>query len=145
VIGEGQQRAIVKELLEDEPKAVTWLHYSVDAHYLARVYRASDLFVHPGVEETFGLVALESQACGLPVCGFVGTRLDRIILHDQSFWARENHPVELAVAVEQAMTKDIRRIGQAASEAVAERFSWDQVFPRLFAIYEKVVAEHRTR
>jgi len=36
-------------------------------------YRAADLFVHPGVQETFGLAALECQACGTPVVGIRGS------------------------------------------------------------------------
>lgn len=34
---------------------------------LARLYTAADLFVHPGVEETFGMTVAESCACGTPV------------------------------------------------------------------------------
>ncbi|RDB60537.1 glycosyl transferase [Gordonibacter sp. 28C] len=38
-----------------------------DPKALARVYTAADLFVHPGVEETYGLAVAEAQACGTPV------------------------------------------------------------------------------
>lgn len=34
---------------------------------LAEAYSAADVFVHPGVEETFGLTVTEAQACGTPV------------------------------------------------------------------------------
>ena len=33
---------------------------------LAEAYSAADVFVHPGVEETFGLTVVEAQACGTP-------------------------------------------------------------------------------
>ena len=33
---------------------------------LAEAYSAADVFVHPGVEETFGLTVAEAQACGTP-------------------------------------------------------------------------------
>ena len=59
---------------------------------LARYYRAADLFVHPGVQETFGLVALESQACGTPVVGIRGSYMDNVIFHEQESWALENTP-----------------------------------------------------
>jgi len=56
-------------------------------------YRAANLFVHPSVQETFGLVALESQACGTPVVGIRGSYMDRIILpYDQKSWAQKNSP-----------------------------------------------------
>lgn len=34
---------------------------------LAEAYSAADVFVHPGVEETFDLTVAEAQACGTPV------------------------------------------------------------------------------
>ena len=34
---------------------------------LAEAYSAADAFVHPGVEETFGMTVAEAQACGTPV------------------------------------------------------------------------------
>ncbi len=70
--------------------SVTWLQYCTDSLELARFYRAADLFVHPGVQETFGLMALESQACGTPVVGIRGSYMDRIIFRSQEPWAREN-------------------------------------------------------
>jgi hypothetical protein len=43
------------------------------------------------------------------------------------------------------MAQDLHALGEKASDAVAARFSWDEVFPRLFEIYDAVVAEHRSR
>ena len=34
---------------------------------LAEAYTTADVFVHPGVEETFGMTVAEAQACGTPV------------------------------------------------------------------------------
>lgn len=36
---------------------------------LAEAHSAADVFVHPGVEETFGMTVAEAQACGTPVVG----------------------------------------------------------------------------
>jgi alpha-1,6-mannosyltransferase len=61
VIGDGPERGDLAELQARCPN-VTWMRYCTDSADLARYYRAADLFVHPGTQETFGLVALESQA-----------------------------------------------------------------------------------
>src|SRR5207253_11022293 len=78
VIGDGPERGDLAELQARCPN-VTWMRYCTDSADLARYYRAADLFVHPGTQETFGLVALESQACGTPVVGIRGSYMDRII------------------------------------------------------------------
>ena len=38
-----------------------------DARKLAEIYSTADLFLHPGVEETFGLTVAEAQSCGTRV------------------------------------------------------------------------------
>ena len=40
---------------------------------LAEAYSAADVFVHPGVEETFGMTVAEAQACGTPVIVTAGS------------------------------------------------------------------------
>src|SRR5207244_6568944 len=99
VIGDGPQRKKLREL-QRRTRNVSWIQYCTDSASLARYYRAADLFVHPGVQETFGLVALESQASGTPVMGIRGSYMDGIICHDQESWARENSAEALADAIE---------------------------------------------
>lgn len=116
--------------------------YCSDPAELARIYRAADLFVHPGVQETFGLVALESQASGTPVVGIKGSYMDRIIFSDQKQWATENSPAALADAIEGKFTIDLRAAGLRASQEARGRYAWRIVFSRLMDIYSDVVARY---
>ena len=142
VLGDGPQREQLRRL-ETQTGNVTWIPYCTDSLELARFYRAADVFVHPGRQETFGLVALESQACGTPVVGIRGSQMDRIIFHDQDSWARENTPEALAKAIEQFAAGDLKAMGAAAAQASAERYAWPRVFERLFYIYREVCAEYK--
>jgi alpha-1,6-mannosyltransferase len=63
VIGDGPDRTQLRKL-QLRTDNVSWIRYCADPCELAGFYRAADLFVHPGVQETFGLAALECQACG---------------------------------------------------------------------------------
>lgn len=45
---------------------------------LAEVYTAADAFVHPGVEETFGMTVAEAQACGTPAVVVEGTACEEV-------------------------------------------------------------------
>ena len=145
VIGDGPQRQQL-EKLKAETESVSWVQYCTDPAELARYYRSADLFVHPGTQETFGLVALESQACGTPVVGIRGSRLDGIILHDQEGWAAENDPEALAAAIEQFSARDVKALGNQAGRNAAQNYAWPAVFERLFCIYREVCANyHRAR
>jgi len=141
-IGDGNQRGHLQEL-QSATGAVTWLPYCGDMAQLARYYRAADLFVHPGVQETFGLVALESQACGTPVVGIAGSYMDRIIFNSQQDWAHENSAPALAHAIQEASAANLSSTGKATSNTVRSLYSWTTVFDRLFAIYREVVKDYR--
>ena len=137
VVGDGPQRSELHKL-EKESGDVTWRQYSSDSEELARFYRAADLFVHPGVQETFGLTALESQACGTPVVGIRGSYMDRIILGNQEHWACDNSAAALAEAILAAAACDLRGGALAAAEIVRRRYAWPAVFAQLFDLYGRV-------
>ena len=137
-LGDGTQRPYLISLQNHTP-GVHWMPYCSDPAELARIYRSADLFVHPGVQETFGLVALESQASGTPVVGIRGSYMDRIIFSDQKQWATENTPAALAEAIESKFTIDLRAAGLRASEEARGRYSWKTVFSRLMDVYSDVV------
>ena len=140
VIGDGPERRHLARLRERNAN-VHWLPYQGDGLQLARLYRAADLFVHPGVQETFGLVALESQASGTPVVGIRGSYMDRIIFTDQKHWADENSPAALAQAIRTMAARDLAAEGQAAAARVHQFYGWDRVFERLFAVYGEVARQ----
>jgi alpha-1,6-mannosyltransferase len=142
VIGDGAQREELQHL-RSESGNVTWIPYCTESGELARYYRAADLFVHPGIQETFGFVALESQACGTPVVGIRGSYMDRIIFHDQGSWADENSPEALANAIEKFSENKLQKLGELASHVADERHAWAHVFKRLFRIYADVVRNFR--
>jgi alpha-1,6-mannosyltransferase len=143
VIGDGPQREHLRQLQARARDAVSWIRYCTDSAELARYYRAADLFVHPGVQETFGLVALESQACGTPVVGIRGSDMDSIILHEQECWARENSAEALADAIEESAAGKLSTLGGSAAEAAGTAHSWPRVFEQLFCIYREVCARYK--
>lgn len=142
VIGDGSQRNQLRKL-QARCKHVSWIRYCAEPRELARYYRAADLFVHPGVQETFGLVALESQACGTPVVGIRGSAMDDLIFHDQENWAPENTAQALSDAIEQMSERELSPLGKKAAERAAQLHAWPRVFERLFCIYREVCANYK--
>lgn len=141
VIGDGPHRAQLRAL-QRNCKAVSWIRYCAEPAELARFYRAADLFVHPGVQETFGLAALESEACGTPVVGIRGSYMDKVIVHSQEDWSRENTAEALAGAIEKWSAKELSAIGTEAARLARERHAWPHVFAQLFCIYRDVCSKY---
>jgi alpha-1,6-mannosyltransferase len=142
VIGDGPERSQLRKL-QARSKNVSSIRYCADPYELACYYRAADIFVHPGVQETFGLAALESQACGTPVVGIRGSYMDDVICHDQKSWARENSPEALADAIEECSAKKLSTLGRNAARVAQSLYSWPRVFDELFCIYREVRANYR--
>jgi len=142
VVGDGPDRDRLIDL-SSRSNRVSWIQYCNDSSQLAGYYRAADLFVHPGVQETFGLVTLESQACGTPVVGIRGSSMDRIVFHEQDTWAGENSPEALAAAIQESSTRLDGHVGREAAQVAEERYSWEKVFDQLFCIYREVCADYR--
>lgn len=141
VVGDGMLRGALQKL-QEENGAVSWIQYCNGSQELADIYRAADLFVHPGVKETFGLVTLESQACGTPVVGIRGSYMDKIIFSGLHNWCVEDDGEALAAAIRTVADGDLQASGLRAAASVARRYDWKEVFSRLFAIYRKVIASY---
>jgi alpha-1,6-mannosyltransferase len=155
VVGDGHERAPLAQLARDlggdqtlatppqVASALSWVPYCADSTQLADYYRAADLFVHPGVQETFGLVTLEAQACGTPVVGIRGSYMDRIIHSGQSHWAAENSPASLAAAILETAGHPPALSRAELGGQIAGRYSWARVFTRLFDLYRDVMEHPR--
>jgi len=136
IVGDGPLRRTLPAT-RHRTGALTWRSYIQDNEKLARYYHAADLFIHPGVCETFGLVVLEAQACGLPCVGVRGSFMDANIMVGLDQWATSNSPAAIADAIERYEHQDLAALGAEASRLVHARFSWDKVFARQWALYTR--------
>jgi alpha-1,6-mannosyltransferase len=138
-VGQGPWRDQLLDTREATGGAVSWIPHISHSAELARLYRSCDLAVHPSLNETFGLVPLEAQGCGLPVCGIRGSCLDSNIMAGLELWADENSGRSLAAAIERMQTADRRKLGQIAAEKVRAHYSWKTVLDDLWGHYEELV------
>ena len=84
---------------------------------LAQAYAAADVFVFPSLTDTFGLVLLESLACGTPVAAFPVTGPADVL--DGAAPGVGALDTDLRAAALRALGGN-----RAACRAHAERFSW---------------------
>lgn len=144
VIGDGQLQEVVSKSMA-ELEASYWKSYCNDSGQLANYYRVADLFVHPGIHETFGLVTLETQACGTPVVGIRGSYMDAHIAKGLENWAEENSPYSLAQAILRFSDSALREIGYEASEKIRAEYDWRAVFGELWNVYQDVLKRKNGR
>jgi D-inositol-3-phosphate glycosyltransferase len=125
---------------------VVRFHPPVAAPELARVYQAADVVAVPSHSESFGLVALEAQACGTPVVAAAVGGLPVAVAdgvsgrlvsgHDPARWASALAEVALRRGLHDRLARDAVRH--------ASRFSWERTTDRLLAGYVQAATAFRT-
>ena len=112
VVGGGPQLAS----LQKAHPAVTFTGPKFGAD-LARAYAGADVFVFPSLTDTFGLVILESLACGTPVAAFPVTGPKDVLANADGIVGAVS--ADLRQAALAALGAD-----RAACRRHAERYSW---------------------
>jgi D-inositol-3-phosphate glycosyltransferase len=110
---------------------------------LNRFYRAADVLVVPSRSETFGLVAAEAQACGLPVVAAAVGGLPYVVADGRSGLLVEGHdPVRWAAAIDTVLGDDALAAEFSANAVeFSERFSWPATAERLLELYAGIRGE----
>lgn len=124
VAGDGPER----ERLQKQFPGVKWFGV-LDGASLASLYRSADVFVFTSVTDTFGLVMLESMACGTPVAAFPVTG-----------------PIDVVKAPQSGiLDTDLRRACMAALDvpregvlAHAATFSWTRASEQFLAALQPI-------
>ncbi len=110
---------------------------------VADYYRAADLTVVPSYNESFGLVALESQACATPVVAAAVGGLPTAVADDVSGVLVDGHdPQQWAKVIGDLLRTPpaLHRLATGA-RAHAERFSWDRTAAGLLGAYGEAIKE----
>jgi D-inositol-3-phosphate glycosyltransferase len=111
---------------------------------LAEHYRAADVAVVPSHNESFGLVALEAQACGTPVVAAAVGGLTTAVRDGVSGVLVEGRdPADYAAAIRSVLAR--RPFLAAGARRHAARFSWDRTAETLVEAYTAAATEMAAR
>jgi D-inositol-3-phosphate glycosyltransferase len=111
-------------------------------HLLSTYYRAADVCLVPSRSESFGLVALEASACGIPVVASAVGGLTTLVDHGRNgFLVDSRDPERFAEAVARVLDDPVkaRQMG-AAGAARARSYTWSTTAARLRRIYADVTS-----
>jgi D-inositol-3-phosphate glycosyltransferase len=120
---------------------------SVAHHELPYFYAAADAVVMPSYSESFGLVALEAQACGRPVVASGVSGLRSVVRDEVSGYLIEDHDPALYAERIGRLLADPELAQQMGlrGRLLAQRFSWTRTADRLEELFENVIESRQAR
>jgi D-inositol-3-phosphate glycosyltransferase len=106
-------------------------------HILSTYYRAADVVIVPSRSESFGLVALEAAACGIPVVASAVGGLQSLVDDGETgFLIAERDPAMYAQAIARILDDPLLAASMAvAAAARAKRYTWGFAAARLRRLY----------
>lgn len=104
----------------------------------------SDLLLLPSEQESFGLAALEAQACEVPVIATRVGGIPEVVVHGETGYLSEIANIEQMAADAVKLLKDDAmraEFGKHAREYAISHYNTERVIPQYIAFYEKVIQE----
>ncbi len=102
-------------------------------------YSAADLTIMPSHYESFGMVALESMACGTPVVASRVGGLARLVRDGETgILVPEEAPTALAMQTHAILSDDMERGAMARRAAeYADEYAWGRIADRVIKLYDR--------
>lgn len=145
VVGEGELRRSYEDMAHRLAPGQVHFTGRLAVEDLVKLYQLADFTVLPSVNrgEAFGMVLIESMACGTPVIAtdlpgvrtVVDNEVDGIIVPP-----RDAEALAVAVAKLMANRKRTQEMGAAGRNKVVHRYRWKLVGDQLDAVYRQVVS-----
>ena len=109
---------------------------------LPTYYAAADMVIVPSHYESFGMVALEAMAMGVPVIASEVGGLAHLVTHGQTgYHVTSREPEQLAARIADLLDcDDCRRIFGRQAQLHAQQYGWSHIVDALMAVYEDVRA-----
>ncbi|MDH5637192.1 MAG: glycosyltransferase, partial [Nitrospinota bacterium] len=132
------------EVLKDKYKIVD-IGWTTCEEMVAEGLNAADLFLMPSTAEGFGLMAIESLACGTPVIVFEGTALPQTIRAPKGGLAVPQNHEALAEAIKTLLEDNAlrRKMGEYGIELAREEHNANDYIQRHLDLYDRLIKDVR--
>lgn len=143
MIGDGPERYKTEEQCRNEQLCDKVVFLGKQEN-ISELLSLSDIALIPSASESFGLVALEAMACGIPCVSTNAGGLPEVNINGQTGFTREVGDIEaLAEAITTILSDRnlAEKMGKAGIEIASKEFSADAIIPKYIEYYEKILSE----
>lgn len=145
LVGEGPELGHVRELVHNLNLA-NRVRFLGNQDEVASLFGAADLFVLPSEKESFGLVALEAMACGVPVIGSSAGGIPEVVTDGQTgFLSQVGDTTKMARDAVRLLRDNslYHAFSTAGRDQAVARFNVHDKLEEYEQLYRRVIAEGR--
>jgi alpha-1,6-mannosyltransferase len=135
LVGSGPRLAACERVIQ--------LPFEREPAVLASLIAACDLLVHPGDQETFGMVLLEAMACGVPVLGMNAGAVPELVDQDCGMLVAPGNVDVLTQGIADMARRDLPAMGRRARLRMLRQYDLDMVMPQLLQHYARLITDER--
>ncbi|NLT67963.1 MAG: glycogen synthase [Acidobacteria bacterium] len=139
----------VEEVRRESRKEIVWVPQIVPKPDIFALYSLAELFVCPSVYEPFGIINLESMACGTPVVASKVGGIPEIVVDGETGLLVPFDPEntdrfsrDLASAIDSLLASPERlaAMGRKSRERVKRYFSWQSIARQTWEFYRRLAS-----
>ncbi len=146
MVGDGPELSSVKHLAKTLGVADNVIFVGKKSN-IADYLGVADIFLLPSELESFGLAALEAQACELPVIATRIGGIPEVVSEGETGFLSDVGDVTKMAEDTIKLVKDAelrRTMGKRGRELAVERYSTEKIIPQYIAFYESVLNKTKT-
>ena len=131
----------LEKLVDPVPKNCTFFGLLDNDTTLNQIYSASNVYLMPSLQESFGKTTVEAMASGTPVIAYDNTPAAEMIQNDETGWlVPHDNQSKYLTKTEQAIAlgaEALAKMGEKACEYVHAEFSLDQITQQHISLYNE--------
>ncbi len=146
IVGDGPEKKSLEKLCKKKGLTEKVLFVG-NSHEVDKILCFSDLFILPSEHESFGLVALEAMACGVPVISSNAGGLSEVNIHGESGYLSDVGDVDemsenaIKILEDPEMHLKFKR----KAKLISKKFETKAIVPMYEEIYENALNEISTK
>lgn len=146
IVGEGPEKGKIKKIIKylNLKDSVSIVDY-IDYQNLPAIYRKTDIFILPSMNEGVPKTVLEAMACGKPIVISEFSHLRELIC-DSGLMFPKGDIYALADAIVKLIKNETLRkeLGKNARNKIIQNYSWDNTVQKTTEIMKQLIEEKNT-